>query len=202
MMIIAPVDQFQMQVHGCGIGDSIEKLPNHLCVKCSDFLHSKRDVTDKVWSSAKVYRAHHQGFIHGEKGTSVTADSFFISCCLQNSLPQNDPGILDGMMAIHVKVSLHLADKVEETMTGKTVQHMIKETDPGICFALSAAVQVQIDHNLGLTCGALYMRCPLIFHQYHSSSKRTAMELAWAVRCSALAKVSISLCTALSASFE
>ena len=141
---------------------------------------------------------------------AITFDSGFISYCFQNSLSKYDSRIFDGMMTVHFQIPFRMYRQIEQSVSCKSIQHMIKKTDSCINLRLSGSIQVQSYRNIRLLCRSCPGDCsvhsssPPYFSAvfYSSPSKRTLIELACAVSCSASANASISLCISRNASSE
>ena len=94
-------------------------------------------------------------------------------------------------MAVHLQISFYLRLKIKKAVLCKSAQHMVKESDPRMDGRLPCTVKIQCDLDIRLlrrssdTCFSLHKYAP-------PYSKRTLIELAWAVRCSAAANCSIS----------
>ena len=93
---------------------------------------------------------------------SIPLDSFFISQCFCNGLPQHDSGILDRVVAVDVQIAVAGHAQIKQAVAGKAVQHMVKKADAGVQVCLAGAVQVDGQRDLrlprvaGHSCGACH----------------------------------------------
>ena len=46
------------------------------------------------------------------------------------------------MVAVYIKISVYRNGKVEKTVAGKAVEHMVKKADAGVDVALSRSIQI------------------------------------------------------------
>ena len=54
----------------------------------------------------------------------------------------SDTGVLDRVVAVYIKISVYRNGKVEKTVAGKAVEHMVKKADAGVDVALSRSIQI------------------------------------------------------------
>ena len=82
------------------------------------------------------------------------------------------------MMAVHIKVSLYPEGKIKQSMSGKAVQHMVKETDSRRDIGFAASVNNKRQTDTGFLRYSFNI-C-LAAHSESSSdfSNRTRMEFA------------------------
>jgi hypothetical protein len=59
----------------------------------------------------------------------ITPDTLFIAHRFVNSLPQRYANILDRVMPVNVKIAIGINVKVNQSMTGNLIEHVIKKTD-------------------------------------------------------------------------
>ena len=83
---------------------------------------------------------------------SIPLDSFFISQCFCNGLPQHDSGILDRVVAVYLQISGNFDSQIKKSMSCKAGKHMVKETDASRNVSLSCSVQIQCHLDLCLFC--------------------------------------------------
>ena len=81
---------------------------------------------------------------------SIPLDSFFISQCFCNGLPQHDSGILDRVVAVYLQISGNFDSQIKKSMSCKAGKHMVKETDTSRKVSLSCSVQIQCHLDLCL----------------------------------------------------
>ena len=66
----------------------------------------------------------------------------FVADCLADCSSEHDTGVLDRVVAVYIKVSIYRNGKVEKTVAGKAVEHMVKKADAGVDVALSRSIQI------------------------------------------------------------
>ena len=158
MMVIFTGEYPEMKVHGCGIGNGVEKLPDQLSIefshrRCSKSFFLPLEVHAEIRSSGKIDRTKDKGFVHGKNEITEAADPGFISHSLFDGLSQDYAGVFHQMMAVHLQIARCLNLEIKESVAGKCVQHMIKKADScsvsQIRFTFS--VNLQTDADLRLT---------------------------------------------------
>lgn len=78
-------------------------------------------------------------------------DPAFIAQGLCESLAERNADILDGVMSVHMQVTMATHFDVESAMLGERREHVIEEPDPAIEFGATAAIEIDEDGNIGLT---------------------------------------------------
>ena len=79
MMVIARFHDLQVKIHGGAVGDSVEKFPDHLCVKSAECRHSKFSVILQIRASRQIHSREGKHFIHRKDEITVSLDPGFIS---------------------------------------------------------------------------------------------------------------------------
>ena len=162
-MIVDAIQYFQMEVHGCTVGNGIEEFTYHLCIHLSDPLGSKGRIIIQIRSAGQVNGAQSQGLIHRKQKMPIAFDTFFLTKGFLNRLSEHNSGIFDGMVTIHIEIPVHVDSKIEKSVTGKTGKHMIEETDSGGNISHTLSVQIQLDGNLCFFCNS-FNYCTSIRH--------------------------------------
>ena len=73
-------------------------------------------------------------FVFGVGGVLITS--------LADCSSEHDTGVLDRVVAVYIKISVYRNGKVEKTVAGKAVEHMVKKADAGVDVALSRSIQI------------------------------------------------------------
>ena len=156
MMIVCSVQYLDVQVHAGCIADRIEKLSGHLCIHISKTFCGKFTVKVQIRATGQIDTAKYQCLVHGKNHASITANPCFIAQCFFNSRPQYDSGIFDRVMAVHIQIAVYGKIQIKESMTCKSIQHMVKKSDAGIQAGFSGSVQIQTHRDLRLFGISLY----------------------------------------------
>ena len=99
-MIVDAIQYFQMEVHGCTVGNGIEEFTYHLCIHLSDPLGSKGRIIIQIRSAGQVNGAQSQGLIHRKQKMPIAFNTFFLTKGFLNRLSEHNSGIFNGMMTI------------------------------------------------------------------------------------------------------
>lgn len=189
-----------MQIHLRRIGNGVEEFFYHLGLHLSYFLPRKFCLEREIRSAAEVNGREHQCLVHRKDSVAVAADALFGADCLADCSSEHDTGVLDRVVAVYIKISVYRNGKVEKTVAGKAVEHMVKKPMP----VWMSLFPVPSRFNVMRIFVSFVTRSTLavLFSTYSSPSKRTAIELACAVKLSDFAKLSISSWISERASLE
>ena len=102
----------------------------------------KLAVFPEIRSAAEVNGREHQCLVHRKDSVAVAADALFVADCLADCSSEHDTGVLDRVVAVYIKISVYRNGKVEKTVAGKAVEHMVKKADAGVDVALSRSIQI------------------------------------------------------------
>ena len=141
MMAVLPVQDPQMKVHHGAVGNCVEKLTDHLGVHLPHPFCREFRLESQVGSAGQIHRAQRQRLVHGQDHVAVAADPRFVPHRFPDGLSQHNARILDGVVAVHLKIAAHRHRQVEKPMAGKTVQHVVKKPDAGMDAGLPGPVQ-------------------------------------------------------------
>ena len=142
MVVISAVKHFDMQIHLRRIGNGVEEFFYHLGLHLSYFLPRKFCLEREIRSAAEVNGREHQCLVHRKDSVAVAADALFVADCLADCSSEHDTGVLDRVVAVYIKISVYRNGKVEKTVAGKAVEHMVKKADAGVDVALSRSIQI------------------------------------------------------------
>ena len=101
-MIVGAVQHLDMQVHRSAIRYGIEKLSCHFGIHIAAAIRCKLAVKHQIRTAGQIYRAQHQCFIHWQNAGAIALDSLFIANRLADGVTEDNAGIFDGMMTIHL----------------------------------------------------------------------------------------------------
>ena len=114
----------------------------NLGLHLSYFLPRKFCLEREIRSAAEVNGREHQCLVHRKDSVAVAADALFVADCLADCSSEHDTGVLDRVVAVYIKISVYRNGKVEKTVAGKAVEHMVKKADAGVDVALSRSIQI------------------------------------------------------------
>ena len=150
----------------------------------------------------KVDCRKHQHLIHRKHKMSIPLDSFFISQCFCNGLPQHDSGILDRVVAVYLQVSGNFDSQIKSPCLAKPESIWSKKPIPVEMSVFPVpsrfsviSICVSFCHTTAGCNSALHLFSPPLQNVHGSNwHAQSAVPL--------FAKLSISLCTFCSASLE
>jgi hypothetical protein len=99
-------------------------------------------------SAVKGYRG--QRLVHGDDGMGKPPYTAPFPYGIPYRLPEEDTGVLDGMVRIDPEIAPGMAGEAETPVPGHALEHVIKEGDPGVDFRLTGGVHIQADPDAGL----------------------------------------------------
>ena len=70
-------------------------------------------------------------------------------------LAEDDPDVLDGVVRAGLQVALGGDREVQAPVAGEQVEHVVEEADPGLAAAGAAAVEPELERDVGLAGAAL-----------------------------------------------
>ena len=73
---------------------------------------------------------------------AYTIDSAFVPQCLFDRISKYDSAVFDRMMAVDLKISITFDMQIEETVLGKSLQHMIKKSNACLNMGNTATIQI------------------------------------------------------------
>ena len=72
-----------------------------------------------------------------------------------DGLTQGNPGVLDRMVLVDIKIALGVQGQIHHRMPGDQLEHVVEEPYPGVDVVASAAVEVESDFDLRLSGAAV-----------------------------------------------
>ncbi len=141
VMRIPAGQDIHMKVHPPMDGKGTEKFLNELEGKTPpDRFHILGSIEREIRAPAQIDHHTDKSLIHWNIRKPIAPDPRLVIQGSPQGLPERDPRILDCVVKINVQVAFGVDLKVEQPMTGKQSQHVIKERDPGHKFGISLAI--------------------------------------------------------------
>ena len=150
MMAILTIDEVDVQGDSAMVRKRLEKFPKQGGIEIADPQWPEIDMIDQIRPSRQVHDDTAQTLIHRNRFGAIALDAFLGAQGIFDGLAQTDPQILDKMMVVDVRIASSFDDKIEQTMTGKKVQHVIQERNRRIRLRLSRPIQVYFNGNIRL----------------------------------------------------
>lgn len=151
MMSVAPGLAGHMKrnrrCHGKGAIEFLEQIRIHL----ADTLALEGYIPGEVGPARDIHDHLTQRLIEWHQRMPEAGDALLVTQRLGKGLAEGDANILDGMMAIHMKVTVTAHIEVESAVLGKRGQHMVEKPYAAIEFGLPAAIKIDRNGDIGLT---------------------------------------------------
>jgi len=141
VMRIPAGQDIHMKVHPPVNGKGTEKFLNELKGKTPpDRFHILGSVEGKIRTPAQIDHHTDKGLIHGNIRKPIAPDPRFVIQGFPQSLPERDPRILDCVVKINFQIAFGVDLQVEQPMTSKQCQHVVKKRNAGHKFGISLAI--------------------------------------------------------------
>src|SRR5690606_9126253 len=116
-----------------------------------------------ISAAADIHRHKPQRLVQRDIGVPHALDAAPVAQCLVECLPQHNPHILNGVMAVNVQIAHCLHRQIKQAMHGEGGQHVVEKADTGRNLGLTCAVQVDGQMNICLFCLPMN-RCDAFVH--------------------------------------
>lgn len=138
-----------MQRHQRVVDQALKKLVRQIDVESAD--HRALEIDEKAESRPPGEIEHHprQRFVERHVSVAVTTQSFFVAQRLRQRLPDRNANVFDRMMRIDMQIAVGAHLKVDQSMAGDLVEHMIEKRNAGRKLSLTGTVKIQTNRNLG-----------------------------------------------------
>ena len=112
----------------------------------------------EVGSAAQIDRNSNESFIHWQEGPAVTSDPGFITERLSETFAENDAGIFDAVMIVHLQISADIDLEIEQAVLAEESEHMIEERDAGLDGGSAGAIDHEVDRDISFRRLSLQVR--------------------------------------------
>jgi hypothetical protein len=144
----AAVEHAEMNVGASCLCETLEEVFGKFGLKAADrgcrefcFHHAKGP-------AAKIDGCRGQGFIHGHQKVPGAENAAFVSESGVDRFAEGDADIFDGVMLVDIEVAGGFQAKIETTMAGHQIEHVVEKTDTGRYFGFASAVEIQAKIDL------------------------------------------------------
>ena len=120
-------------------------------------------VETEVVPAGKVDGGRRQRLFHRQREVAIAADAGFVAEGLLHRLAQADADVLDRVVLIDVQIALGLDRQIESPVPREQLQHVVEKADARFPRARAAAVEVQLQADLGFAGGAVDVAVRAIF---------------------------------------
>lgn len=142
MVSVSPVVQKDVEVALGVCCECLPKIFDEFAVEFTDLLSRHGGLKDQVASAAEVHSDSRQGFFHGQHDMTVASDTGFGTEAIPEGLAETDADIFGGMVGIDVGIAVGLDFQVDQGVFREEDQHVVEESDAGVDFVLTGAVEV------------------------------------------------------------
>ena len=141
MVIVGTVHHIDVQCDSCVECKGTEKFFRQAGVILSDHSVGECPLEYQERAVADVQAAKCQRLVHGNECTAVACDAGLVAQRLTQRLSQDDAGVLDGMVTVHIEVTLYGNVHADAAVNRQCGQHMVKKADAGVDVCGSHVVQ-------------------------------------------------------------
>src|SRR5437660_4147339 len=154
------VQNSRMDVGASAASKSFKEVMDELRLQITYRSHTNFGIHDRRGAAAEIHRGHGEGLVHRHNKISRTQNAAFAAQGLIEDLTQRNAHIFHGVVLINLKISVSAQFKIEATMTGKKLQHVIEEMNAGRDLILATPVHVQLDMDVSLRSFSVNLTCP------------------------------------------
>ena len=125
------------------LDEALPKLVNEFRVKLTDLGRGKFDLIHETGTSRKINSRRCQRFVHRQGEMSVPPQSGFIAKYFCKRLTENNAGIFNSMMPVHLEITATLERQIDERVSGKKREHVIEKAQTRGHFGLASAIEIE-----------------------------------------------------------
>src|SRR5258708_2196024 len=140
MMRVAAAEQVEMQVHPDLVGHRLHKVVDQLGLKIADPLLANLHVVAKIRAPADIDNRGADRLVQRHRRFAEALDSRAVAERLPKRAPEHDSNVFDRVMVIYMQIAVGRDFKIEESMAGEALKHVIEEGNPGPGLTASRAV--------------------------------------------------------------
>ena len=131
------------------IGQPLKELVRQIDIESANHGALEINMKFKPRTPRKVDHNTRQGFIERHIGVAVAAQTFLVAERLGQRLTDRDTDILDRVMRVDMQIALGFDLKINQTMTGNLIKHVIEKGDTRGKLALPGPIKIQTNRDLG-----------------------------------------------------
>ena len=131
------------------IDQALEEFVHQVNIEFANHCASERHIEDQAGTSGKIDHDARQGFIQGHIGVTIATQALLVTPSLRQRLTYRYADILYRV----VRIDMQIADggnlKINQSMTGKLVEHVVKKSYAGIQLGYATAIEVEHHPDFG-----------------------------------------------------
>ena len=167
-----------IEVHASGVAEALEEMEEHLGGHLADALAVEVGLPYEPGAPAEVEGYGAKAVIHregvfsrevagggfpgggGVRAETITFDAALVSKSLEECFAEGEGSVFNGVVLVHVEVTLHLDIEVDAAVLGNLLEHVVEEAEARGDLALAGAVKVHADGDIRLLRRTLHRRRP------------------------------------------
>jgi hypothetical protein len=179
MMPVFAMEQVNMQGQTGVENKGSKKLFRQRGIEGSDFCLGQGHLIVQIGPIGKISADPGKGFIHGNIGMTVAANTRFVAKRLLKSHPQTDSQILDGVMIVDLDITMRGDFQIKETVNSKQGKHVIQKTDTGMNGGSAHAIKGEDQLDIGFSGLTMNRRSTggVLCHYLHLTGSAAALLL-------------------------
>ena len=131
------------------VDQALEEFVHQINVKFSNHRAGERYIEDQAGTSGQINHDTRQGFIQGHIGVTVTTQTFLVTPSLRQRLTYSYADIFYRVVRIYMQIADGGNLKINQSMTGKLVEHVVKKSYAGIQLGQATAIEVKHHPDFG-----------------------------------------------------
>src|SRR6266704_1347431 len=147
-----------MHVGARGLRKTLEKILEQLDLEIADVLRGDFCAHYTTRPAAQVHGSRGKSFVHWHQEIARAQDAALRAKGPLQRFTERDAGVFNGVVLVHVQVAAGDQFKIESTVAGKKLQHVVEEADARGDTRFAAAVEIQPDANIRLVRLAMNVR--------------------------------------------
>jgi hypothetical protein len=168
VVLVRAVKQLDVQIATKLSRKRPPEVLNQLDIKLPNAFAYFRYSINEEGSAAQIHYRAHESFIHRHVSRAEANDSFLIAERIGESLANRERDVFDRMMGINVQIAFAFNLKVEQTVAGKQLEHVIEKADSGSDLRVASAIEIELNSDISLASRSLFICGP---GQSHSPIK-------------------------------
>ncbi len=148
------IELANMKSHEAVVDNGHEEFAHQLGVIGANALGGDIEAVSQIGPTRKVEGYLDQGFVEGSDEMAKANNAFAVAEGLVQSHTKGDTNVFIGVMVIDFKIAFGLNIDVKQAVGGDLVEHMVEEGDAGVGIALTSAVNVEGNGDIGFFGGA------------------------------------------------
>jgi len=114
------------------IDKTLKELVRQLAVKSANHAALEGQIHDQPGAAGKINDNTRKCFVQRYIGMAIAANAFLVTDCLVHCLPQGNANVFHGVVTVHMQIANGADVQVQHGVTGNLIEHMVKETNPGM----------------------------------------------------------------------